>query len=69
MQSITGNESANARTTGIKPACVFVMWAEEYAGQRDVTHNGRKMTVYRTFERPDGKIELYAEKRAGKFNG
>lgn len=67
VQSITGNESANARTNGVRPACVFLVWSEEYTGQREIMHNGRKLTVYRTYERTDGKTELYTEKRAGKW--
>ena len=69
IQSITGNESTNARVNGMRPACMFLVWGEEYTGQREIMHHGKKLTVYRTYERTDGKTELYTEKRVGKWHG
>jgi hypothetical protein len=69
VQSVTGTESHSARTNGIRASSVFVVWSEEYSGQREILHNGQKLTVYRVYERRDDKTELYAEKRAGKWHG
>lgn len=66
MRSISGAESSNARLNDIKPSCMFLMWAAEYDGQHELKCNGLVMTVYRTYMLPNGRIELYTEKRAGR---
>ncbi len=67
LRSVSGAEVSAAGLNGIKAACMFEVWTAEYDGQREVKHDDRRMTVYRTFNRPDGRTELYAEERAGKL--
>ena len=50
----------------IKPAYKFEIWQFEYDGQTDIKYNGKRLTVYRTYPKEDGRIELYTEERGGK---
>lgn len=67
LRSLSGSEVSAARLNSIKAACMFEVWTAEYDGQREVKHDNRRMTIYRTFNRPDGKTELYTEERAGRI--
>ena len=43
------------------------VWAHEYNDQTELEYNGQRLTIYRTYKKPnEEKLELYAEKRAGK---
>lgn len=47
-----------AGTRGIKPQMALELWAEEYDGQTVARYDDIEYNVYRTYRRPDGKIEL-----------
>lgn len=67
LNSAGQSEFAAAGQSGFKPAFMFEVWAEEYAGQQQLVYNGREYTIYRTFgPKPDGRMELYTERRVGR---
>ena len=63
--SVTGKEYYEGGGQGLKPEAVLVIHAEEYAGQNYVDYAGKRYTIYRTFERTDGLLELYCTEKAG----
>ena len=61
------DEFAAAGQLGYKAAFQLEVWDFEYAGQTEVSIDGKRYAIYRTYgPRPDGKTELYVEERAGK---
>ena len=65
IRSVSGNEWSNAGLNGIRASYQITVYADEYAGQQELILDGVSYEVYRTYERRDGKIELYVEKRTG----
>ena len=59
------NEFAAAGQAGFKSSVKFRIWTSEYDEQPELIHNNKRLTIYRTFERDDGKTELYAAERVG----
>lgn len=65
ISSISQSEFKAAGQSGIKPECKIVIWEAEYSNEQMIELDGKRFTVYRTYSRDDGKIELYAEVRMG----
>lgn len=65
VKSISGQEFASAGANGIKPYLVFMVWESEYKGELELMHNNELYSIYRTYSRDDGRIELYTQKRVG----
>lgn len=65
IESITQSEFLAAGQTGHKPELKFLIWRADYKGQQFVDYNNKRYSIYRTYEAKNGRIELYAEKRAG----
>lgn len=66
VYSVTQSEYVAAGKQDIKPAYKFEIYQFEYDGQTDIKYNGKRLTVYRTYPKEDGRIELYTEERGGK---
>lgn len=66
IESITQNEFFKAGQAGFKPELKAVVWSNEYHYERLIKIGGVIYSIYRTFERLDGKTELYVERRSGK---
>ena len=64
--SVSQTEFYNAGQQGFKPEARFDIYQTEYSGEDELEANGERLTIYRTFEREDGRVELYATKRKGK---
>lgn len=62
-KSVTAQEFANGGRLGLKPSIVFVVWSNEYQDERQVKAGNSDYTIYRTYKRDDGRVELYAELR------
>ena len=62
------DEFQSAGVNGYKAEAQFVIWAEEYDKQPEMTVGNERLTIYRTYgPRKDGKIELYAAERVGNY--
>lgn len=66
IESVTMNEFYQAGMQGLKPEFKFTIWLPEYGGQEIVEYNDKLYTVYRTYRRDDGRVELYVTERKGK---
>lgn len=56
-------EFFNAGQQGIKPENLLVIMAEEYSSEDNVKYLDRELTIYKTYPRVDGFIELYCRRR------
>lgn len=65
IRSVSGTEWSNAGLNGVRASYQITCYADEYAGQQELILDGVSYEVYRTYERRDGKVELYVEKRTG----
>lgn len=64
--SISRNEFYKAGSSGITPEYVFETAAINYAGEKEIEFEGKRYSVYRTYNPPDSdNIELYVHKKAG----
>jgi len=61
---ITQSEFNTAGQNGYMPSIGFKVWAGDYHGEQYIRHNGKLLTVYRSYE-DELDIELYCEERAG----
>lgn len=67
-RSAPQSEFFQAGTIGIKAACVLEVYTAEYNDDETVLIEGTVFHIYRTYERPDEKTELYCEVRRGDDN-
>lgn len=65
FKSVSGQEFAQAGANGIKARFVFAIWEKEYNNETELIFDGVAYSIYRTYSRDDGRIELYTEKRVG----
>lgn len=65
VRSVYSSEFANAGELGIKAALIFSLWENDYSGEELISYNSNNYSVYRTYVRSDGRIELYTEKKVG----
>ena len=65
IRSASQSEFFNAGENGLKPDKVFDVLMTEYDGQMRVKYDNDFYSVYRTYFRDDGRVELYTEKRVG----
>jgi SPP1 family predicted phage head-tail adaptor len=68
VNSVTMSEFYNAGLQGFKPDFRFMVWMNEYADQELVEYKGKVYSVYRTYRRDDGRIELYVNEKKGEEN-
>lgn len=68
-KSVTRTEYYQALQVGVQPECIFELWADDYKlsehlveGKKryaeTITHDGEIYTIGRTYEKPDGKLEV-----------
>lgn len=65
VSSITMSEFYQAGMQGMKPEYRMTVWMTEYKGQENLEYNGKTYSIYRTYRRDDGRIELYVTERKG----
>lgn len=66
MYSVSQVEFYRAGQEGLKPQAVYAVRFPEYSGEDEIEADGERFTVYRTYIRVDGRIELYVTKRKGE---
>lgn len=65
VESASQSEYFNAGQMGLKPEFKFTVILTEYEGQEDIEYRGEIYSIYRTYRRNDGRIELYTQKKVG----
>jgi len=68
VNSVTMSEFYQAGLQGFKPDYRFSVWVTEYDDQELVEYKGKVYSVYRTYRRDDGRIELYVNEKKGEEN-
>lgn len=63
--SIGQREFTATMQNGLKAELTIIINHDEYDGQREIEYNRQMYSIYRTFVRDDGDIELYCEVRVG----
>lgn len=66
VESINRSEFFNAGKSGLTPEFLFKTAAINYCGQDEVEYNGKRYSIYRTYNPPNSdEIELYVQKKVG----
>ena len=66
VESVSMSEFYQAGMQGLEPEYKITIWMQEYGGQDLVEYNSKIYSVYRTFRRSDGRLELYVTGRKGE---
>lgn len=66
VSSVSMSEFYQAGMQGMKPEYRFLIWQTEYEGEETLKYNDVIYTIYRTYLRDDGRIELYTTLRKGE---
>ena len=64
--NINQSEFYEAGQQGLKPYGVYAVRITEYNGEDEIEVGTKRLTVYRTYTRADGRVELYATDRKGQ---
>lgn len=62
---VNSSEFYNAGQTGIKPEHLLVIDLEEYDGETALKYEDKTYSIYRTYPRGGGLLELYCNKKVG----
>lgn len=65
VESVTMSEFYQAGMQGFKPEYRMTVWMTEYSGQKLLEYGDKTYTIYRSYRRDDGRIELYVTERKG----
>lgn len=63
--SITRAEFSTAGQAGYKPDLMLVVDADAYGNEKLLEYQEKRYSIYKTFQRVDGFIELYCEVKTG----
>lgn len=63
-KSISQSEFYSAGQAGFKPDCVFVVNTMDYRNERKLKFKNIIFDIYREFDRPDERTELYCKVKA-----
>lgn len=66
VSSVTMSEFYQAGLQGFKPDYRFSIWLTEYDDQDLVEYKDKIYSVYRSYRRDDGRIELYVNEKKGE---
>lgn len=64
--SINQSEFYEAGQQGLKPNACYTIRLMEYNGEDELEEGSKRYTIYRTYNRTDGRVELYTTERKGK---
>lgn len=63
--NINQSEYYNAELQGLRPYACYTVRLMEYDGEDEIEVDGKRLTIYRTYNRTDGRVELYTVERKG----
>ena len=66
MTNINQSEFYEAGQQGLKPYGCYAVRLMEYNGEDEIEVGTKRLTIYRTYNRTDGRVELYATERKGQ---
>lgn len=67
VESVSMSEFFQAGEIGLKPDLKFVVRLMEYSGEETLRYGTDVYSIYRTYRRKDGRVELYTQKRVGNI--
>lgn len=65
MSNINQSEYYSAELQGMRPYACYTVRLMEYGGEDELEVGGKRLTIYRTYNRTDGRVELYTVERKG----
>lgn len=66
VESVGRNEFFAGGKTGFRPALKFVLFAQEWSGERELEYNGARYAIYRTYQIPGSDyMELWTQRKGG----
>jgi SPP1 family predicted phage head-tail adaptor len=66
VSSVSMSEFYQAGLQGFKPDYRFTVWMTEYNDQELIEYKDKVYSVYRSYRRDDGRIELYVNEKKGE---
>lgn len=66
VSSVSMSEFYQAGLQGFEPDYRFSVWMTEYNDQELIEYKDKVYSVYRTYRRDDGRIELYVNEKKGE---
>lgn len=66
MTNINQSEYYQAGEQGLKPFACYSIRITEYNGEDEIEVGSKRLTIYRTYNRTDGRVELYTAERKGQ---
>lgn len=67
--SVSASEWYNAGLKGLKAEFRMTMFAPDYEGEEIAILDGKRYSIYRTYQKKPDEIELYLAKEVGVSNG
>lgn len=65
VSSVSMSEFYQAGLQGMKPEFRFMIWQTEYDGEETLEYKDAVYSIYRTYLRDDGRVELYVTLKKG----
>ena len=65
VSSINSSEFYEVGQAGLQPYACYTVRLTEYGGEDELEIGSERLTIYRTYNRVDGRVELYTAKRKG----
>lgn len=69
VESIGQSEFFAAQQSGLRAQYKIVVWESDYTGEGLCEISGKIYSIYRTYNRPDGRTELYLGEKVGTQYG
>lgn len=66
---VSRSEFFSAGQIGINPEVELIINPIEYSGQKYVEYEGKRLSIYRVYERNENELELYCQSAAGLNGG
>ena len=64
--SVNQSEFYQAGLQGLKPNACYTVRITDYNNEDELEAEGKRFTIYRTYNRTDGRVELYVTERKGQ---
>ena len=64
--SVNRSEFYDAGQIGLKPQACFTVRITDYHDEEELEADGERWSIYRTYDRVDGRVELYVGDQKGQ---